>query len=74
MNKTYHFEIPLHAGNKMALARSEEFDTIEECVEACKKSCKEHDVDYNDRKVKLFLTDDFGETYEECTEEGELAG
>jgi len=71
MNKTYHYEIPLKNG---CIHRSNEFLTIEECVEDCKNMCEACGVDYDDREVKLFLTDDFGETYEECTEEGELAG
>ena len=72
MNKTYHYEFynPVEG----TLCRSEEFDTIEECVEVCKAACADIGIDYDDRKVRLFLTDDFGETYEECTEEGELAG
>lgn len=70
MNKTYHHEIPLPEGN----VNSPEFDTIEECVEDCRRVCQRLGVDYNDREVKLFLTNDFGETYEECTEEGELVG
>ena len=67
MNKTYHFKI-------FSGALSMGYDTIEECVEECKKTCECLGIDYNDREVKLFLTNDFGETYEECTEEGELAG
>jgi NH3-dependent NAD+ synthetase len=70
MNKTYHYEIPQPEGGVC----SPEFDTIEDCVEDCKRVCQELGVDYNDRAVKLFLTNDYGETYEECTEEGELAG
>ena len=73
MNKTYHFEIP-RKSTKPKPFISNEFDTIEECVEECKRHCKDFGIDYNDREVKLFLTNDFGETYEECTEEGELAG
>lgn len=48
------------------------FKTIEECVEACKAECKKLGVDYNDRDVKLFMTDADGKW--EVTEEGELAG
>lgn len=51
---------------------SREFDTVEECVEECKKACIELEIDYDRRDVKLFLTDADGT--EECTEEGELAG
>ena len=69
MSKTYHYEIPLPNGN---VHRSTELETIEECVEECKSRCEELHVDYNDRNVKLFLTDIDGT--EECTEEGELAG
>ena len=69
MNKTYHFYIPRKNGENF---QSEEYLTIEECVEECKKHCKEFGVNYDDREVKLFFTEDFGETYEECTEEGEL--
>ena len=68
MNKVYHYEI------LPAEIVSGDFQTIEECVEACKAECESLGVDYNDRKVLLFLSDDFGETWEECTEEGELAG
>jgi len=71
MNKTYHFEIP-NIGCELYV--SDEYGTIEECVHECKDLCREYGVDYDSPEVKLFLTDDFGETYEECTEEGELAG
>ena len=69
MNKTYHYEIP--AGKHDGIC-SNEFNTIEECVEDCKRACDELEIDYNRRDVKLFLTDADG--VEECTEEGELAG
>ena len=69
MYKTYHFEIPLKDGETYV---SDEFDTIEECVEMCKEACTEYGVDYDRRDVMLFLTDDDGT--EECTEEGEFAG
>ena len=72
MNKTYHYEILPPADIDIRV--SDEFDTIEECIEACKADCKALGIDYNEPYVKLFLTDDFGENYEECTEEGELAG
>ena len=69
MYKTYHYEIP--AGKYDGIC-SDEFDTIEECVEDCKRACDELEIDYNRRDVKLFLTDADG--VEECTEEGEFAG
>ena len=68
-SKPYHFEIPLEEED---VTESKQFATIEECVEACKAECKELGVDYNDREVKLFMTDRDG-TWE-VTEEGELAG
>ena len=71
MFKTYHFSIPLGNGK---IFQSDEYETIDECVRECKLKCKELGVDYDRRDVMLFFTDDFGETYEECTEEGELAG
>ena len=69
MNKTYHYEIP---SGKYGAVCSQEFETIEECVEDCKRACAELEIDYNRRDVRLFLTDLDG--IEECTEEGELAG
>lgn len=69
MNKTYHYEIP---SGKYGAVCSQEFDTIEECVEDCKHACAELEIDYSHRDVKLFLTD--GDGIAECTEEGELAG
>lgn len=69
MGKTYHYEIPASQYEGVV---SCEFDTIEECVEDCKRACAILNVDYNRRDVKLFLTDADGT--EECTEEGELAG
>jgi len=68
MNKVYHYEI------RSVEVVSGNFQTIEECVEACKNECDELGVDYDDRDVMLFLSNDFGETWEECTEEGEFAG
>jgi hypothetical protein len=44
---------------------------IEDCVEDCKRVCHELGVDYDDRAVKLFITDADGVV--ECTEEGEFA-
>ena len=69
MSKTYHFEIP-RVNGKTYISR--EFEFIEECVQECKDTCSAYGIDYNDREVKLFLTDIDGT--EECTEEGELAG
>lgn len=69
MNKTYHHEIPASQYDGVV---SREFDTIEECVEDCKRACAALNVDYDRRDVKLFLTDADG--IEECTEEGEFAG
>ena len=47
------------------------FKTIEECIMVCKAKCKELGVDYNDREVKLFMTDTDGKW--EVTEDGEFA-
>ena len=69
MNKTYHYEIPAGKYNGVW---SDGFNTIEECVEECRKACIELEIDYDRRDVKLFLADSNG--IEECTEEGELAG
>ena len=65
MNKTYHFKI-------LNGALSIGYDTVEECIEECKKICKCLGVDYNNRDVKLFMTNADGKW--EVTEEGELAG
>ena len=65
MNKTYHFKI-------FNGALSIGYNTVEECIEECKKICECLGVDYNDRDVKLFMTDTDGKW--EVTEEGELAG
>lgn len=70
MNKLYYYEIPGHPESSFNSA----WLTIEECVEACKTECLELGVDYDDPRVKLYFTEDFCETFEECTEEGELAG
>ena len=64
MNKTYHFKI-------FNGALSIGYDTVEECIEECKKICECLGVDYNDREVKLFMTDSDG-TWE-VTEDGEFA-
>ena len=53
MDKTYHYEIP--AGKYEGVV-SREFDTVEECVEDCRKACIELEIDYDRRDVKLFLT------------------
>lgn len=63
--KPYHYQIP-------GEATSCGFGTIEECVAACKAECSDLGVDYDDRDVKLFMTDADGVW--EVTEEGELAG
>ena len=65
----YHFEIPCKTSG---VCKGEGFSTIEECVEECKKMCKSLDVNYDDREVKLFMTD--RDSVWEVTEEGELAG
>jgi len=85
MNKMpYSFEFPiplevLHAAHPHLLCSANgikctgiDYATIEECVAACKAECKKLGVDYNDREVKLFMTDADGKW--EVTEEGELAG
>ena len=80
MNKTpYSFEFPVPstsprlpkpaAGVKCIGVG---YATIEECVVACKTACKKWGVNYDDRDVKLFMTDVDGKW--EVTEEGELAG
>lgn len=66
MNKVYRYEI------RPAGVVSDDFQTIEECVAACKAECADLGVDYDDRDVKLFMTDADGVW--EVTEEGELAG
>ena len=76
-NKTpYSFEFPipttrtdLPSGGKCI---GVDYATIEECVAACKSACKDWGMDYDDRAVKLFMTDADGKW--EVTEEGELAG
>ena len=81
MNKNpYDYEIPIPSFHPMLPRKGVRgikavdgrgFKTIEECVEACKAECKKLGVDYNDRNVKLFMTDADGKW--EVTEEGELA-
>ena len=48
-----------------------DYTTIEECVAACKAACAEWGVNYDDRGVKLFMTNADGKW--EVTEEGEFA-
>lgn len=82
MNKLpYDYEIPIPLFHPMLPRKGVRgikavdgrgFKTIEECVEACKAECKKLGVDYNDRNVKLFMTNADGRW--EVTEEGELAG
>jgi hypothetical protein len=82
MNNPYNYEISIPPFHPTMLHRKgvygikvkdgSGFKTIEECVEACKAECKKLGVDYNDREVKLFMTDADGKW--EVTEEGELAG
>ena len=79
MNKPYHFEFPIPMDHpnlprptRGVKCKCEPYATIEECVEACKKACARWGVNYDDREVKLFMTDRDGVW--EVTEEGELAG
>ena len=80
MNNPYDYEIPIPPFHPMLhrkgvrgikVVDGHGFKTIEACVEACKAKCKELGVDYNDRNVKLFMTNSDGKW--EVTEEGELA-
>ena len=64
MNKTYHFKI-------FNGALSIGYDTVEECIEEFKKIFECLGVDYNDRDVKLFMSNSDG-TWE-VTEDGEFA-
>ena len=80
MNKTpYSFEFPIPPTNphlpkpvKGVRCIGVDYATIEKCVAACKTACKDWGVNYDDRDVKLFMTDADGKW--EVTEEGELAG
>lgn len=80
MNKTpYSFEFPIPSAHPRlpspaggVKCTGVDYATIEECVDACKAACAVCGVDYNDREVKLFMTDADGKW--EVTEEGELAG
>ena len=81
MNNPYDYEIPIPPFHPILPRKGvsgvkaidgDGFKTIEECVEACKAQCKKLGIDYNDREVKLFMTDADGRW--EVTEEGEFAG
>lgn len=81
MSKPYHFEIPIPPMSPVLPTDLRptvgakcigHYATIEECVEACKAKCKKLGVNYDDRDVRLFMTDADGKW--EVTEEGELAG
>lgn len=76
-NKTpYSFEFPIPSTTRRfgitGYAFGGDYATIEECVKACKTACAKHGVNYDDRDVKLFMTDADGKW--EITEECELAG
>ncbi len=75
-NKTpYSFEFPIPSTNprlSRPMRVGAGYATIEECVDACKAACAEWGVNYDDRDVKLFMTDADGKW--EVTEEGEIAG
>ena len=79
-NKTpYSFEFPVPSTSPRlprptcgVKCTGADYATIEECVDACKAACAEYGVNYDDRDVKLFMTDSDGKW--EVTEEGELAG
>jgi len=77
MNKTpYSFEFPIPSTTRRfgiaGILVSAAYATIEECVKACKAACTRLGVNYDDRDVKLFMTDANGKW--EVTEEGEIAG
>lgn len=80
MSKTpYSFEFPVPSTSPCLPApvsgvkcMGVDYATIEECVTACKAACAECGVNYDDREVKLFMTNADGKW--EVTEEGELAG
>lgn len=67
MNKTYHYQIP---ADKYEGVWSDGFNTIEECIKACKKSCLELEIDYNCSDVKLFIVD--SNNVEECSEKSKF--
>ena len=78
-NKTpYSFEFPVPSTSQRLPTPASgvkcmgvDYATIEECVDACKIACAELGVNYDDRDVKLFMTDSDGKW--EVTEEGEFA-
>lgn len=75
MYKPYHYELPYDQfddSDRHDSVCGPAFNTIEECVEDCKRACAMCNIDYDRRDVKLFMTDADG-TWE-VTEEGELAG
>lgn len=80
MNKTpYSFEFPVPSTNPHLPTPINgikcigvDYPTIELCVIGCKAACAKWGIDYNDRDVKLFMTDADGKW--EVTEDGELAG
>lgn len=74
----YHYEIPipmfspeLPRPTRGVKSVGRQYETIEECIKACKARCEELGVNYSNRDVKLFMIDGDGE--HEVTEEGELA-
>ena len=77
MNNPYDYEIPIPQFHPMLPRKGVRgLKAVDgrgfKPIEACKAKCKELGVDYNDRNVKLFMTDSDGKW--EVTEEGELAG
>ena len=78
-NKTpYSFEFPVPSTSKRLptpvsgiKCMGVDYATIEECVDACKTACAAWGVNYDDRDVKLFMTNADGKC--EVTEEGEFA-
>lgn len=78
-NKTpYSFEFPIPSASQHLSTPTSgvkcmgvDYATIEECVDACKTACAEWGVNYDDRDVKLFMTNSDGKW--EVTEEGEFA-
>ncbi len=79
MNKTpYSFEFPIPSTHPRLPVPANgikctgiDYATIEECVDECKAACAEWGVNYDDRDVKLFMTNADGKW--EVTEEGEFA-
>ena len=78
-NKTpYSFEFPVPSTSKRlptpvsgSKSMGVDYATMEECVDACKTACAAWGVNYDDRDVKLFMTNADGKW--EVTEEGEFA-